>query len=178
MDNTKVINLGLVFEDRFSRMLEQYSQDLSVKMPGSYVLGINSIPHISVVQLLDSRSPEHLWDLAEKVLKQPIQVKLKGLYFDPEQDSKRVWFGLRVALTDDLMVLQRNLINEIKPDAVINGKGVGYFPHVTMGYSMPCEELSAIPFGDLPTILDTVPCRLAMGRSGPDYQFAEKIYGC
>lgn len=175
MDKEKVINLGLVFEGDAKEKLENYSQYLNGKLPGPYILGINSLPHISVLQCLTTKSPTEVGLLVKEFIGQEMQVEFQGLYFDRGRESGRIWFGIRVALCDELLALQSKLIERVQPDQIINWQGVRYFPHVTLGCSEPIDSLPAISFEPDTTMLETVSCRLALGRSGEKLQFAEII---
>lgn len=175
MEKEKVLNLDLLFSDEINSRLIACSQHIHEKLPGPYVLGLNSLPHISVVQMLDDRSAEEIWALARPFCETPLQLEFQGLYFDQGRASGKIWFGIRIAPTEALIQLQQDLIAAIQPTQIINGTGITYFPHATLGCGNPVTALPAISFMPETTMLESVTCQLALGRSGPNLQFAEKI---
>jgi hypothetical protein len=177
MDLEKILNLGLVFESDVKKKFETYSQYLSEKLPGPYILGINSLPHISVLQFTSDKPVEKIWDITRH-LSNNLDIELKGLYFQQGRTTGKLWFGIRVKLSEQLLILQQDIMKKVRPNRIINGEGASYFPHITMGCSeIKGCDLPAICFEPNITMMEVVSCKLALGRSGPQLQFTEIIAG-
>ncbi|AHB42040.1 hypothetical protein RAAC3_TM7C00001G0174 [Candidatus Saccharibacteria bacterium RAAC3_TM7_1] len=69
-------------------------------------------------------------------------IHIRGFYCDVDQKD-RVWVGLRVELTDELVKLRAEYISD---DAVRSGKL--YFPHLTLG-CITKESLEGVSFSPL-----------------------------
>jgi len=179
MDKEKVLNLGLLFPKPLSQQLETYSKELAKFLPGPSTLGDNSLAHISIVQFLSTKSTELIWQEMQAKKISPPKIEFSGLYFEKSKTSGKLYFGIRIALTQDLIDFQQELIEIAKPDPIINGVGAEFFPHITLGCNLEAAEtLPSLPFHSDLTLLKNVSTILALGRSGPNLQFKEIVYSC
>ncbi len=124
----------MVFEDEMNKRLEAFSQECAQGMISEYVLGHNSIPHITIYSWKPSGDINQEIDMVRQIitplLPSKIHVDLDGFYQSPR--STKTYFGMRVQLTQELVDLNA-MIHEKLMLEQDNGAGVGYFPHVTLG---------------------------------------------
>lgn len=143
----------MVFDDDMNKKLEAFSQANAEGMVSEYILGQNSIPHITVYSWKPSietlcidksginkgdinkgdninQDIDRIWQKIEGFLPSNLLIDFDGFYQSPR--STKTYIGLRVPLTQHLVDLNKQIHKELGLDQD-NGAGVGYFPHVTLG---------------------------------------------
>jgi hypothetical protein len=154
------------------------SQELSTLATSRYILGINSLPHVSVCQFI--AEPEQLdsvWQRA-KNLQPNFSLSLNHFYYalGSRKEHGMRYNGVDVTKSDELVLFQEQIKQTLSPILPKSPTGNQYYPHFTLGCSSVSENFSFLPtlekFSNLWS--SDIPVKLALGQTGPDGQF-EKI---
>lgn len=171
-------NIALIpAEKKIVQNLEQYSQDLAKKNPSPYILGVNSLPHVSVA-IFETACIElnTAWRNIKNIIDtSSIKIDIYGLYF--EEGSTSIWHGLKIHRSEKLQNLQEKILSLKQFENIKNEIGSAYFPHFTLG-STPKEDFNIKEYhmnSDLIKLND-VSCKLCIGRCGPNGQLQEVLY--
>ncbi len=170
-------NIALIPTDEtIIQELEQYSQELAKKNHGPYILGVNSIPHVTI-GILNSTDNTifELWQIIKSSNISNLHLALRGLYFQYWGDS--IWHGLQVNKIKELKTLQANMLKIDLVEGFKNLTGSEYFPHFTLG-ATPKDTFSLKDYRlDYKLIkLENIECKLCIGKTGPQYQLEEILY--
>lgn len=177
---TKGINVALLFDDEMAQQIAELSQRVNQQMPGKYVVGENSLPHVTVAQVMteDESVIEQLHSYIAGCDGPILKIDFDGAYANQSSSGDYVWSGLKVVPSVELVDLQRELLCIAGNNPIHNGIGDDYFPHATLGrHDNVSEEQvgAALKIESSLVQLKGVPVRLALGKSGPQYQFEEEM---
>ncbi len=171
-------NLALLCKSRIhADALIHLSKKLRDAIPSIYVLGENSYPHVTICQFeAEETNIDSIW---KSVL--PIEPHFKvnpvRYYWSPKIVGNGFYYtGLEVLCSDDLYVFHKKVISALNPVEATNVIGHQFFPHFTLG----CCQLGDVPPDFLPLNDDIwtqdIEVKLALGESGPEYQFKKILY--
>ena len=173
-------NFALLCADkRDEDALCRLSQDLTAIAPSKYILGKNSLPHVSVLQFQTEKDAASLWQTAQRLQARPVHVRAARYYWHPPAaENGYVYTGIETDRPESLLELHRDLLSLFPSLTPHNRAGKDYFPHFTLGYS----RLSAQT--PLPAAMDgrkdvwgkDIPLKLALGASGPEWQFERVLF--
>ena len=175
MSSKIIFNLALLPEDEFSERLEGYSQNLKGIRKANYFLGVDSLPHVTLLQFEEFESKaKDLWDLVMHLDAQ--EIDYRGLSIERWGNLDCVW--LRIARKRNLERLQEEAIASLKKSNLtyLNGVEEEFEPHSTLAAWSSLGSVPALPID--PGLLGArnIKTRLALGKSGPTYQFARKLF--
>ena len=170
------INIALIFEDNVSTQLETYSQTLGGIYNSNYTLGVNSIPHITVVQT-ECKTDDlgSIWDDINQNITGTISVDFSGLCLFPSSSSE-VWFEIPTLKSVHLSQLQNQLLDlkTLKDRKIFNGLYDLYRPHITVGLISNFNEVEKV----IPTPYDLlrkkqVTTFLSIGSVGENFTYTK-----
>ncbi len=170
-----IFNLGLLFDPQTEKRITSYSQELAQIQNGPYTLGLNSRPHISVLQFqAPLEEADKIWQKVEDLAKQELQVDFKGMAWDHWYDFD-VWW-IKVLKSQKLSQLQAEAIKRLNGYNFINNLHDRYEPHSTLlAYAQVSRFPAFRPDSEL-TYFQNLKVHLSLGRSGPIFQYAEQIF--
>lgn len=176
MDSKIIFNLSLIPEPEFSARLMDYSQKLQSILNGEYFLGPESLPHVTLLQFEAAENKaKDLWRLVEHLSEKVSHLDYRGLSIEKWGDLDCLW--LRVARKSELMRLQDKAIKLLPPQMkFLNGIGEEYEPHSTLAAWKALSYLPTIPLDPALFGASRVGVQLTLGKSGPTYQFARKLF--
>ena len=174
-------NLALLcIEQSHKDIFCNISQNLAKIASSTYVLGVNSLPHVSVCHFqAEEGQLQSIWENAKDIV---IDFILKPnicyWFANNKNDGTRQYTGIGVEKSDKLLEFQLQIANIIKPAKSRNEVGTRYFPHFTLGYN----DLSQLP--NILSVMQSdnriwkleIPVSLALGSSGLDGQFEKIIF--
>lgn len=176
MSDFKGYNLALIPEKSVVDGLEAYSQKLAENNPSDYVLGISSIPHVSIIQFsFEKNNLSSLWSDIQNFKLEIPSLTLHQIYHN--EGSSYIWHGISIKKSSELIKVHKQLLKIKTITDVKNSFGKNYFPHFTLG-AVPKEDFSIKNYDmnfDL-IKLENISCKLCIGRSGPQYQLEEILY--
>ena len=178
MDLSATYNLAFQFAPDSAQKLAAYSQSLNEIIPTSYCLGIDSFPHVTLVQFrIDLPSEENLpsiWQKTRTLLTQPLTLLFDGLTLI--QSGGLIWFASRVKRTRSLEILQKEALFHLKSCRIENKTDDQYDPHATLAAWPIFKQIPSFPL--CPNFLTTweAPVRLMLGKSGSQGQFTEILF--
>jgi hypothetical protein len=158
------LNIALTFLPGDAASIAAYSQSLAPHIQSDYIIGVNSHPHVTLLQIegdadvvVDTIKGLAL-DVPPVIATAPyIKAGSGGLF----------WYGLAIQKTAALAALQARVWGALGRPAAHNKVGDDYFPHITTGHGRVVDAL---------TVPDVTPlCReygvvIGVGTSGPEYQ--------
>ncbi len=162
------LNIALIFNDHDARDIAVYSQQLAPMIASDYIVGVNSIAHITVLQV-DMESDD-VRDRMARLKFSPINLTATRGYQNPGSGGL-TWHGVEIAPTPELSAVQMQIWDALGRPDVHNKLGEQYFPHITTGHGRAVDAGIA---PDVTALIRKYPVRLAVGTSGPRYQ-VEKI---
>jgi 2'-5' RNA ligase len=172
-----IFNLGLLPEASFSKKLVDCSQALKVTKNSVYSLNEKSLPHITILMFEGSEDKgKEIWAKVKHLAEKPFTLSFRGLAIDRWRDWDCVW--LRVVRSRELEKLQADALSALSlfELSFVNGVGDLFDPHATLSAWPLQSECPAIPLDTVPFGASNVQARLTLGKSGPTYQYAEKLF--
>lgn len=166
-----IYNIALLpIDDSFNQKLIHYSQVIDINAP--YKLGKDSLPHITLLQFqMDDSDLEILKSNFQRL--EVFNISTLGFSFArfKHLDS----WAVDILKSSELVSLQKKLKEQcnILP---INGFADSFSPHFTMA-AWESQNNLPIKFDIEENIIyqDNIKCRLSLGISGPNFQFAKEI---
>lgn len=135
-----------------------------------YIVGVNSIAHITVLQV--EMDPDVIRDRMARLKFSPINVTATRAYQNLGSGGV-TWHGVEIALTPELSAVQMQIWDALGRPDVHNKVGDQYFPHITMGHGRAMDPAAA---PDVSKLIREYPVRLAVGTSGPQYQLERILF--
>lgn len=164
------LNIALIFNDHDARDIAAYSQKLAPMMASDYIVGVNSIAHITVLQV--EMDPDVVRDRMASLTFSPMTVTVTRGYQNLGSGGL-TWHGIEIVLTRELSAVQMQIWNALGQPDVHNKVEDQYYPHITTGHGRAVEPAAA---PDVAALIRTYPVRLAVGTSGPKYQVEKVIF--
>lgn len=172
-----VFNFGFLIEEDISQKIVHLSEELCRGQNPVYMLGRNSLPHVTVLQFEDelSKAPE-LWARLQPISAGPHLIDFRGLVLDRWRNWDVVW--LKVIRHEWLVALQAKAVPLLPEYSFVNATGARFEPHITLGGwdSKSTMDGIAIP-ADLINRA-SVGVRLGLGVSGPNFQYERELFSC
>ena len=175
MADKVVFNFGLLFDDPFAQDLVDYSQSLLKHEALDYVLGPNSLPHVTILQFPGTISEAERFrqKLAEIPLPQ-IHLNFHGMAFDRWRTWDVLW--LRVKFCQELRQVQRDALNTLGTLDFVNGLGDMFEPHATLATWPTKDQLPSFPIPSGIIDRKNIPSFYTLGISGPCFQYQRQLF--
>ena len=145
--------------------------------PSTYILGVNSLPHVSVFQFnAENNQVEDIWN-AIKDININFTLSLSEYYCNKSSSTEFYsWIGIGVSInkSSQLLSLQQELIETLANVEIRNAHGDNFFPHFTLGFNQGDNNLIKSMKRDNRLWNKEMPVYLALGKAGKKWQF-EKI---
>lgn len=175
MNEQVIFNFSLLFDESFSNDLVEYSQKLRNYETLDYVLGPNSLPHVTILQFPGLRAEaESYWGTLSSIDLPKIHLNFHGMAFDRWRTWDVLW--LRVKFCEELRIVQRHAIERLGPLDYVNGIGDMYEPHATLATWPTKTHLPAFPIASKIIDRKHIPASYTLGVSGPCFQYAKKLF--
>lgn len=176
MQDSILFNVGLLLEESFQRKLIEYSQTLLRIQPALYSLGEGSLPHVTLLQFHGKvEDSERIWEKLQPFQQIDLKLDFLGLYLERFNHWNVFW--VRVRRSRELEHLQAQVLKLLQRDSVINGVGDRFDPHATLLAWPESPWIPAFPIATDVIHQPQIRARLTLGKSGPNYQYAECLYG-
>lgn len=169
-----IYNIGFLFKDsQLKEYLEKLSQKYGENLNSEYILGVNSLPHITLLQV-DLEQNEIIKALNKNnFLGKKFSFSLSDFYIDKSSNGNS-WYGIKANLSDELIEFQKNVYNSLGKPLIKNKLGSYYNPHITLGFiEDKKEELLMLLEEELK--YRKIKGYLSLGISGKNYQFEKDI---
>ena len=183
--STILFNFGFLLEDTFAKKLEDYSKQIKKIHEGEYFLGVDSQPHVTVLQFEapESKASE-IWDRLKPLAEDSIPLTLRdltignfdGFMMGQKKHLDVLW--LKVLRKKNLEDLQANAISALRSfnPSFLNGIGECYEPHATLAAWSSETHFPSIPLYEYLLKPQIVLGTLTLGKSGPSCQYAKKLF--
>lgn len=168
------LNIALIFNDHDAHDIAVYSQKLAPMIASDYIVGVNSIAHITVLQV--EMDPDDVRDRMASLKFSPINVTATRAYQNMGSGGL-TWHGIEIALTPELSAVQMQIWDALGRPDVHNKVGDQYYPHITTGHGQAVDAAdgpAAAP--DVTGLIREYPVRVAVGTSGPKYQVERILF--
>jgi 2'-5' RNA ligase len=176
MQKNILFNVGLLLEESFQKKLIDYSQQLLKVQPAFYSLGKESIPHVTLLQFHgDEEAASEIWEKIQFLSHSEIKLDFLGLHLDRWNRWNCFW--VRVRKTRELEQLQAKAIQALQRNSFVNGVGERFDPHSTLLAWPEAPFFPPFPIGTEVMNQTQVQARLTLGKSGPNYQYAQCLRG-
>jgi hypothetical protein len=163
------LNIALVFTPADTARLAAYSQTLTPLIGSDTVLGVNSHPHLTLLQF--GAEIDAAQAAAQTIaLPVPFIITVNQSY-GHEGSGGLYWYGLEVVKTPALTAYPTMIWEKLGRPAMHNPIGDDYFPHITTGHG---RKLSVIPAAE--NLFGDYTVHLAVGISGPQYQLDKIVW--
>jgi hypothetical protein len=166
------LNIALVFAPDDAARIAAYSQALAPLIQSDYIIGVNSLPHVTLLQVGSEAGTLIAVIQAMGTGGQTYTVTTTELYRHRGSGGQS-WYGLGVQaapLWRDLPVALWEALG--RPDQH-NPIGENYFPHITTGHG---AAIDPVQMPDATPLQGTYQTRLAVGVSGPKYQLTHTLW--
>jgi len=172
-----VYNIGLQIEDSTGGDLEKYSAELDRLYSSRFVLGRDSIPHVTLVQAQTEMEPQKFWEMFAARGKQAVKLTMAGICVLPTE-GEDIWLEVPVLRSQNLEMLHKQAVDlaEQVGARILSGVGDAYRPHVTVGLinRTSLQQIFSTPVNPLRT--DGVKCVPYLALSGPNYTVGEILF--
>lgn len=141
MPNYRVV---LTFSDEDTELLNEYARSLATSVKAEqYLVGVNCIPHSTVIKSVLADNPDKIWEKLNGV--NSVEVPLEGLYFSPPKgEEKLFYYGIRCFPSKEISTLLQNVKNKLADFEFKADELEAYFPHITMGMAPAAKVLTNI----------------------------------
>jgi hypothetical protein len=153
MPEIRRYNLALLPEDAaFSARCIELSQTHFSKLAINYLLGPDSLPHVTLCQfLMPENHVKAVWQYVEATLGRRYTVKFSNIYFSPGKAEHRglMTTGLKAVPEESYTSIQAHLHGWLDSRGydVRTGTGEDYFPHLTLAVM---KEAPTYPYIEWP----------------------------
>ena len=141
-----MLNIAYTFNPQDEMALALVSKRLHQKSASEYVLGVNSVPHVSITHIEgDASEVDDIWQkLQQSPIPSEIQVVIKTFVIDaPWRD--RVYSSFSLEGVGSLSKIQKDVMRLFDGRGVFNGYGADFEPHITTGCHLKLAEASKLP---------------------------------
>jgi len=169
-----IYNIGFLFKDeKFNSYLKKLSQKYGENIDSKYILGINSLPHITVLQVEGEKENILKTLKSEKLLNYRFTLSLSNFHCIKSADNS-VWYELQINPTKELIDFQQRIYFALGKPNIKNKIGENYRPHITLGFiEKDSPKLTYLLQENLE--YSSIEGFLSLGISGPEFQFEEEI---
>lgn len=168
----KIYNIGFLFkDDSFNGFVKELSQIYGKKFNSNYILGVNSFPHITLLQVVGDKSEIYNILKENNFLNIKINFSLSCFYCNISE--KETCYEIRVELSKELIELQDKIYNALGKPEIKNKLGNRFNPHITLGCIKPESGIKLILEENIS--FNSIDGYLSFGVSGENYQFEKEI---
>ena len=175
MNAEKIFNLCLLFDTETSALFESYSRYLARSLTSDFTLGPESLAHLTIVQFeADEQTAKNAFDKLRMNTVSNNEVSLVGITLIPTKENY-VWIEINALKTENLFSLHKKAIDVVAGSKIHSGIGDSYRPHVTVARLVDSHAMPQFNLDEKTLRRKHVPCRLALGLSGANFQLAKVV---
>lgn len=164
-------NLALLFHNDVAESLVHYSKYINEQLPSDFTLSRDSLPHLTILQFeLECEHLDDYWKRLGVSCVNSIMVDFSGLTFLPAKDGS-MWIEAAILRNSSLSELHKIAVSQIDTGLITSNTLDSYRPHVSFAHSIHGSQIEHMVVDYRTVRQKAVECFLAVGESGPNYQF-------
>lgn len=129
-------NIALTFGDEMNTHFVEFAQRHLSDIQAGYILGIGSIPHVTLTHLNMSAEQAQMAQQVFEALECPIDsIDVLNIYSAARENIDRLYCGYTVRKSKALVEYQAYVAENLRREGIETTTGSGdlYFPHITLG---------------------------------------------
>ena len=129
-------NIALTFNDKMNVHFVEFAQRHLSDIQAGYILGVGSIPHITLTHLNISDEQAQITQKVFEALECPIEsIDVLNIYSAARENIDRLYCGYTVRKSKALVEYQEYVAESLRREGIETTTGSGdlYSPHITLG---------------------------------------------
>lgn len=141
-----MLNIAYTFAPEDEVKLSKVSSLLNCHVPSEYILGNNSVAHVSIAHLeSDEADAASMWQkLQSSTVENEIELVLKSFVVEAPWKG-RIYSNFSLERVGELSKTQKNIMRLYNVHEALNGCGSDFYPHLTTSCHLDVLKASKLP---------------------------------